>query len=312
MRGRTVIVFMIAALLAGGTAMLVRSLLMQRATVVATNPPAPPPVPQKTILVAAAPIARGQILKPADLAWHPWPDNAIAPEFILSGGQSEKSFAGWIAREPFVAGEPIVKAKILAPGDRGFLAAVLRPGMRAVSIAVTQTSDISGFVFPGDRVDVLITLPLPPEGSSSNGYVHKAAQTVLHDIRVIAVDQQPDSKSGQAVVARTVTLEVTPKQSEVVALADEMGKLSLSLRSLVAAPRDEPAPVSVADAGGGAPAITASDSADSRASSSFTLDSEVSQLVPKLGSEHNSHDDKVTILRGNGGSGTSAGSPSGS
>jgi pilus assembly protein CpaB len=312
MRGRTVIVFMIAALLAGGTAMLVRSLLMQRATVVATNPPAPPPVPQKTILVAAAPIARGQILKPADLAWHPWPDNAIAPEFILSGGQSEKSFAGWIAREPFVAGEPIVKAKILAPGDRGFLAAVLRPGMRAVSIAVTQTSDISGFVFPGDRVDVLITLPLPPEGSSSNGYVHKAAQTVLHDIRVIAVDQQPDSKSGQAVVAHTVTLEVTPKQSEVVALADEMGKLSLSLRSLVAAPRDEPAPVSVADAGGGAPAITASDSVDSRASSSFTLDSEVSQLVPKPGSEHNSHDSKVTILRGNGSSGTSAGSQSGS
>ncbi len=310
MRGRTVILFVIAALLAGGTAMLVRSLLMQRATVVATNPPAAPPVTQKTILVTAAPIARGQILKPADLAWRPWPDNAIAPEFILSGGQSEKSFAGWVAREPFVAGEPIVRAKILAPGDRGFLSAVLQPGMRAVSIAVTQTSDISGFVFPGDRVDVLITLPLPAEGQNGNGYVHKAAQTVLHDIRVIAVDQQLDSKSGQAVVARTVTLEVTPKQSEVVALADEMGKLSLSLRSLVAPARDHP--VSVADAGSGVAAITATNSADSRASSSFTLDSEVSQLVPKPGSEHNSHDSKVTILRGNGSSGTSAGSQSGS
>ena len=103
MRGRTVILFVIAALLAGGTAMLVRSFLAQRATVVATN--APPPVPQKTILVTATPIARGQILKPADLVWRPWPDNAIVPEFILSGGQSEKSFAGWVAREPFVAGE---------------------------------------------------------------------------------------------------------------------------------------------------------------------------------------------------------------
>ncbi|MBV8739860.1 MAG: Flp pilus assembly protein CpaB [Alphaproteobacteria bacterium] len=310
MRGRTVILFVIAALLAGGTAMLVRSLLAQRAAVVATNPLVPPPVPQKTILVTAVPIVRGQILKPADLVWRPWPDNAIVPEFILSGGQSEKSFAGWVAREPFVAGEPIVKAKILAPGDRGFLSAVLRPGMRAVSIAVTQTSDISGFVFPGDRVDVLITLPLPAEGQNGNSYVHKAAQTVLHDIRVIAVDQQLDSKTGQAVVARTVTLEVTPKQSEVVALADEMGKLSLSLRSLVAPARDHP--VSVADAGRGLAAMTATDSADSRAVSSFTLDSEVSQLVPKPGSEHNSHDSKVTILRGNGSSGTSAGSQSGS
>ncbi len=108
--------------------------------------------------------------------------------------------------------------------------------MRAVSIAVDQTSDVSGFVLPGDRVDVLVSLSASVEAGGGNGYQRKAAETALRDVRVVAIDQRPDSKDGQAVVARTVTLEVTPKQSEVLALAGDLGKLSLSLRSLVASP----------------------------------------------------------------------------
>jgi pilus assembly protein CpaB len=297
-------------LLAGGTAYLVRSSLTHRPVVVAK--PEPPPPPQKTILMAAGPIGRGQILKPADFAWRPWPNNEIRADFIVSGGQSPKSFAGWVAREPIGAGEPIAKSKIVSPGDRGFLAAVLQPGMRAISIAVNQTSDISGFIFPGDRVDVLITLPLPAEGAGGNGYVHKAAETVLHDIRVIAIDQRLEAKDGQAVVARTITLEVTPKQSEMVAVADEMGKLSLSLRSLAAAPLGPPTGVSAVSASAVPTPAELPDSAAGRDPGSFTVDSEVSQLVPKqFAVKHNSDDGKVTILRGNGNTATIAGSQPG-
>lgn len=316
MRARTVILFAIALLCAGGTAVLVRSWLAHRPPVVSAPALPPPQAPQKLILVARDTIARGQILKPNDLAWRPWPVAAIAGEFVVSGGQPEKSFVGWVAREPFVAGEPILKAKILAPGDRGFLAVVLKPGMRAVSVAVDQIADVSGFVFPGDRVDLLVSLSLPVE-ANGGGYQHKAAVTVVRDVRVLAIDQRLDSKDGQAVVARTVTLEVTPKQSEIVTLAAELGKLALSLRSLKPGSPREPGVIALAapadNRAAVAPVDGLTDSIDGQGSDSFTLDSEVSRLLPKpVKIKHNSSDGKVTILRGNGNSGTSGGSQPGS
>jgi pilus assembly protein CpaB len=165
-----------------------------------------------------------------------------------------------VARDPFAPGEPITEVKIVAPGSRGFLAAALSPGMRAVSVPVTATSGISGFVFPGDQVDILITHRLA--GNADNS--HEAAETVLHNVRVIAVDQKLDSKNGEALVAHTATLEVTPKQSEIIAVATEIGKLSLSLRSLATAPGDGLADGSAGDARG-----------------TYTLDNEVSQLLSK-------------------------------
>ena len=305
MRGRTIVLFVTALLLAGGTAMLVRSWLAHRPAVATAA--APRPV-QKSILVARAALPRGQLLKPGDLTWRPWPDSAISSDFIVSGTQAEKSVAGSVTREPFVAGEPIVKAKIVTPGDRGFLAAVLKPGMRAVSIAVNQTSDISGFVFPGDRVDILVTLPVPAL-STGGGYAHKAAQTVLSDVRVIAIDQRLESKDGQPSVARTVTLEVTPKQSEIVAIADEMGKLSLSLRSL-ANPSEPPPVVPAVASGADAAAVPVSAPGDGHSTASLTVDSEVSPLLPPI--KHNPDDGKGTVLRGNGNSGTFMGSQPGS
>jgi pilus assembly protein CpaB len=230
--------------------MLMRSWLASRSVPVAAAP-APPAVPQKPILVARVAIARGQILKPADVTTRQWPESALAGDYILAGAAAQKAVIGAVAREPFVAGEPLIKAKLVTPGERGFLAAVLRPGMRAVSVAVDQTSDVSGFIMPGDRVDLLITLPLPQGEAGATGYRHKAAQTVLRNLRVIGIDQQLDNKDGKAVRARTVTFEVTPKESEIVALAADMpGKLSLSLRSLAAArPPEADAPALVAAKG---------------------------------------------------------------
>jgi pilus assembly protein CpaB len=285
MRARTLILFLVALILAGGTAVLVRSWLAQRTAEAEAAPLARAAAPQKSVLVARNPIARGQILKPADFAWQVWPEGGTDRGYILAGAKPIEAFAGWVARDPFGPGEPITEAKIVAPGSRGFLAAVLRPGMRAISVPVTATSGISGFVFPGDQVDILITQTLPATGGKGDVVQHKAAETVLHDVRVIAIDQKLDSKGGEAIVAHTATLEVTPKQSEVISVATEMGKLSLSLRSLVASPSEE----SAVDSSGGLRPGT------------FTLDSEVSQLLPKPGTQKdNPGADVVTVLRGNG------------
>src|SRR5579871_4987698 len=111
MRGRNIVLFLVAVLLAGGTAALVRSSLNHRPPPGAAATPAPPAPPQKQILVAAVPIARGQILRPIDLAWRPWPAAAIGAEFIVAAPGAPKPLAGSVAREPFVAGEPIIKGK---------------------------------------------------------------------------------------------------------------------------------------------------------------------------------------------------------
>jgi len=280
MRIRTLLLFLVAAVLAGGTGMLVRSFLAQKTAEVDAMPLERPAPPQRSVLVAHNGIARGQILKPQDFSWQVWPEGGIDRNYIQAGTRPAEAFSGWVARDPIAPGEPIIEAKIVSPGSRGFLAAALAPGMRAVSVPVTATSGISGFIFPGDQVDILIT-HMPVTGNEAQ---HRASETVLRDVRVIAVDQKLDSKGNEAVVAHTATLEVTPKQSEIIAVASEMGRLSLSLRSLAAA-EDEKSP---ADSGGPGERGT------------FTLDSEVSQLLTKRG---NSGADGVTVLRGNSKSG---------
>jgi pilus assembly protein CpaB len=193
----------------------------------------------------------------------------------------------------------VTGAKIIAPGDRGFLAAVLRPGMRAISVPVTVTSGISGFIFPGDSVDLLLTyqVPSPPttgDDQKKNVYEHKAAATVMRNIRVIGIDQRLESKAGEAVVAHTATFEVTPKQSEAIALASEIGKVALTLRSLVPAPGEPGSGDKVADA-----ASAPSPDSPIVESATYTLDNEISPLLPKRASgKADSDTGVVTILRG--------------
>jgi pilus assembly protein CpaB len=276
MRARTLILFVVALSLAGGTAMLVRTYLAQKNGEVEAQALARPAPQQNHVLVAKGAITRGQILKPQDFSWQVWPEGGIDKNYIQAGTRTAESFTGWVARDPVAAGEPISDAKIVSPGTRGFLAAVLRPGMRAISVPVTATSGISGFVFPGDQVDIMIT-----HRTGHNENQHEAAETVLQDVRVIGIDQKLDSKNGEALVAHTATLEVTPKQSEMIAVAAEIGKLSLSLRSL-AGNQSEKSPA---------------DSPAGDAQGTFTLDSEVSQLLPKPGGAA----EGVTVLRGGAG-----------
>ncbi len=305
MRARTLILLLLAVMLAGGTALLARSWLATQRNAERVVTTAPPPAPSKSILVARADIRRGQILRPEDLIWQVWPEGALDKNYVVQGGpRKPETFAGWVARNPIGGGEPVTESRIIAPGSRGFLAAVLQPGMRAISVPVTITSGISGFIFPGDYVDVLLTysVPAPPAPASASGesapksnYDHKAAETVLRNIRVIAIDQRLESKAGEAVPAHTATFEVTPKQSEVIALASEIGKVSLSLRSLVPAPNKDGKPEDTV--------ATASDQTSGNSSvaatATYTLDSEISPLLPKVSdNKDTSTPNVVTILRG--------------
>jgi pilus assembly protein CpaB len=302
MRARTLILLFVAVLLAGGTAFLARAwLAAERSKELAEAAPMALPTPAKSVLVARADITRGQILRPDQMVWQTWPEGGLDKNYVVMGGpRTPDAFAGWVAKNTIAGGEPITESKIIAPGNRGFLAAVLRPGMRAISIPVTITSGISGFIFPGDEVDLLVTYAVPSatgddkDKDKKSTYDHKAAETVLRTVRVVAIDQRLESKAGEAVVAHTATFEVTPKQSEAIALASEIGKVALTLRSLVPAPGEAAAGDKVADA-------AAAPSPDSPIveSATYTLDNEISPLLPKRASgKADSDSGVVTILRG--------------
>jgi pilus assembly protein CpaB len=245
MRARTLISLFFAIVLAGGTALLARAwLAAERSKELAEAAPMALATPAKSVLVARTEIRRGQILRPDEMVWQTWPEGGLDKTYVVMGGpRTPESFAGWVAKNPIVGGEPISEAKIIAPGNRGFLAAVLRPGMRAISVPVTITSGISGFIFPGDQVDLLLTYSVPATESRDKDkkqtYDHKAAETVLRDIRVIAIDQRLESKAGEAVPAHTATFEVSAKQTEVILLASEIGKVTLILRPLVPDPAEQ-------------------------------------------------------------------------
>jgi pilus assembly protein CpaB len=289
MRARTLILLLLAFVMAGTTAVLARSwLIAQRAINYADMPAILQPKPAPSVLVARADLKRGQI----------WPEGSLDRNYLVLGGpRTPDAFAGWVVKNAIAGGEPMTETKIVAPGDRGFLAAVLDPGMRAISVPVTVTSGISGFIFPGDKVDLLLSYPVPSPAPANNegnrsSYEHKASQTVLRNIRVIGIDQRLDGKPGEAVVAHTATFEVTPKQTEIIALASEIGKVSLTLRSLVPSAEEEQAAL-----------LAAADGADSPMAESitYTMDSEISPLLPQRASGKDAKAaGVVTILRGSG------------
>src|SRR5229473_2182391 len=308
MRARTLILVFLAIILAGGTAFLARNFLArERETIVQEQAPLKVQTPAKSVLVAKTDLKRGQILRPEDTVWQIWPEGGLDRNYIVLGGppvpaRTPESFAGYVSRNPIPAGEPITDSRVVAPGSRGFLAAVLRPGMRAISVPVTITSGIAGFIFPGDQIDLMLTYTVPTAVLGA-GFEHKAVQTVLRNVRVVAIDQRLESKPGEAVPAHTATFEVTPKQSEVIALASKIGEMFLTLRSLVPSPQETQAGDKLASDGAG------QDQPDSpvAATATCTIDSEVGLMLPKVSSAQGACDASViTILRGGGTGGTPA------
>ena len=224
-----------ALLIAGVTALVVKGQLQERPVTVASTAPVAPTAPSlPEILVAKKELPVGTFIQPAELSWRPWPEDGINEGYLVKGQASEKDLEGAVVRTHLYPGEPITTSRVVHPGEQGFLAAVLQPGKRAVAIPVDATSGVAGFVFPGDSVDVLFTLKrtVAGDGADEASEVRQFSQTLVTDVRVLAIDQTVDSEDGSAKVGRTATLQVTSRQAERLALALDMGTLSLSLRSL--------------------------------------------------------------------------------
>lgn len=192
------------------------------------------------VLVAKMDMKPGTFLKPENLEWQAWPEDGVHKAHIVRKGNDTgrddttdpiRELQGAVVRVQLRAGEPVTRVRVVHPGERGFLAAVLEPGFRAVSLPVDATTGIAGFIFPGDWVDVLMTMKVRDERSEAKQQRY-FSQTVLRRVRILAIDQHVDKEDGSAAIAKTATLEVTPKEAERVAISLEMGRLSLSLNSL--------------------------------------------------------------------------------
>ena len=187
------------------------------------------------VLVARKPLPVGTIIDPSMIGFEPWPKDSVHPAFYVQGApESDPSkLLGTVVRFPVTAGQPLTRGSLVGPKDRGFLAAALGPGMRATTVPVDASGGVAGFVFPGDRVDMVLTQEVEGGG---DGEPLRVSETIVRNIRVLATDQRIDSKDedGKTVVKTfsNVTLEVTPRIAEKIAVAQSMGTLSLSLRSL--------------------------------------------------------------------------------
>jgi len=226
-----VIILIVAILSAGLAAFLTLSIMSQSDTAPVVEVQAA--VSESRILVAAADLHRGDRLAPASMAWRAWPGDAVADGFITeqSAASALEDRVGAIATGFILAGEPIVDAKIVKEGDGRFLSALLTPGMRAVSVEISEETAAAGFILPGDRVDVILTRRQESaDGSRADEY---RSETVLKDLKVLAVDQKVNQDDDQeTIVGGTATLEASLAQAEALKLAQAKGQVSLVLRSL--------------------------------------------------------------------------------
>jgi pilus assembly protein CpaB len=201
--------------------------------------------PKEEILVATVPLAAGTLLRAQDVRWQSVtrpvesgeilrPSEAarqIKPE-LDEGTRAEVYGAAVRPAHNIAAGESIRRGNIVKPGERDFLQVVLTPGARAIAIPVATGGASTGLLFPGDRVDVILTQNF--KGESTVITRRSVSETVVENLRVLAIDT-PDAKAPSGSFGRTVTLEVTPQQAEKINVATELGKLSLTLRSVVGA-----------------------------------------------------------------------------
>jgi pilus assembly protein CpaB len=200
--------------------------------------------PKVQIVVAAADIKMGADLKPADMKWQSWPKNGLFPgAFVQKDKEQPADVVKGRVRQALKAGDPIT-ASVLVPAKNPSLAQMLKPGMRAMSIDVKPSSMVAGFVGPGDYVDIILTYKqtIKYNGATSpdiKNYIqsvinHEASETILENVKVLAVDQAPSraEDAPNAKVGKTVTLEVDRKSAEILAVSKTLGDLSLTLRAL--------------------------------------------------------------------------------
>jgi pilus assembly protein CpaB len=213
-----------------------------------------PKIDQVEVLVVRRDIPIGTTIAATDLAWEPWPKSDEIDSYIVKSSRptAKEDLAGSIARAAFLSGEPVRDARVMK-AERGFMSVILTPGMRAIAIEVRAVGTAGGFILPSDHVDVLLTRAVVRGPGSSQTADAFSSETLLTNIKVLAIDQQIAEQKGETsvVVRGTVTLEVSPRQAEQVAQAQSLGTLSLILRPLrdatteVAVDTAQPGPIKV-------------------------------------------------------------------
>ncbi|SDD59048.1 Flp pilus assembly protein CpaB [Paraburkholderia lycopersici] len=230
----------LAVLLVGAllVALMVRFVVKAMTTPHSQQPPA-----TKRVRVAAADLPAGLLLRDADLAWKEMPAASVRAGAQLEGDTANAiELKGALLRQAVSAGQPVLSDEVILPGDPGFLAATLKPGMRAVSVAIDEVSGNAGLIEPGDYVDLLLTQQM--SGRTDEPALAVSSETIVQHVRVLAVGsviQRPKTDGNTPDAgnrARTVTLEVTPERAEVVSVAARLGSLSLALRSFAVASRN--------------------------------------------------------------------------
>lgn len=212
--------------------------MMRGASAPTARAAAAPEINGPMILVATRQLPVGTIIGPDSFRFQPWPNELIEKAYFMKDKTNVQTLVGTVVRFPITAGEPLTQGALVHPDDRGFLAAALGPGMRAVTVKVSQEQGVAGFVFPGDRVDVLLaqTIDVENGGAAYPDEQLFTAETIVRNVRVLATDQRYDAKdeTGKTPVRTfgSVTLEATPEIAERIAVAQSMGKLSLALRPL--------------------------------------------------------------------------------
>ncbi len=206
----------------------------------ASNKEAPPPPPPQAavetvdVLVAKSDLTRGQVIEAADIGWQTWPAAAANSGFIKKSDQPNaiEQFTGAIVRVGMLSGDPIRGPYVVMAKGSGFMAAVLPAGMRASAIDIAPDTSAGGFILPDDRVDVVLTRR-DKAAEKQTGFEKYVTDTILRNIRVLAVDQTIEDRSGvKTVLGKTATLEVTEPQAELLNLSRQVGTISLTLRSI--------------------------------------------------------------------------------
>jgi pilus assembly protein CpaB len=281
---RKLILVVFALVIAGSTVWFVRNWAGNRPSIAlapeVVQQMAVAPKASKKILVAAADLPAGTLVREEHIRWQQWPEvENLEEQYVVENARPLDEFYGTVVRQGISAGEPIFDKRLVKPGEQGFLAAVLKPGTRAISIEVDATSGVAGFVFPGDRIDVVLTLEVR-QSNTEEALPHFASETILTNVRVVAMDQSTNDQEQEATVRRIATLEVSPKEVEVVSVSKELGRLSLSLRSIARADDKE------------------GNMEDDSRGRGFTWDSEASALINKPPQKSRGADSVVVVRAG--------------
>lgn len=221
-----------AVLAAGGAFFLMRSQSAQPQAAAVGGPVAPEP--EAMVLVARKPLAVGERLTPDSLAWQAWPKAGVAEAFFEQS-VAPKAIEEWtnaVVRYPMVQGEPLTAAKLAKAGDASVMAALLTPGMRAVSVPISVATGAGGFILPNDRVDIVLTRDMQVvEGQATRQ--RTVSDVVIENVRVLAVDQTfAGAAETRTVVGSTALLELSASDVATLQVADKLGDISLTLRSL--------------------------------------------------------------------------------